>query len=407
MKLSATLLLSSCLATLGGGGGEGATGAPRTPARLPSAAAAVAEARPAPQLESGRNESVKLGLLIPGEGGADGLAALRGAELAIAQANARGGLEGRPFELIVRTQDGPWGSASKKIVSLVFDEGVRAILGSLDGRAAHLAEQVATKGRVALVSPWAFDPSLTRINIPWFFRCAPDDRQQAVVLADEVFRGKRLRRVAALAEATYDAGVAADAFCRTAVDAGYPRPLRLGFAAADVAKRLEDADIEAVVLFGRPLPAAALVRALRENGSGQALFGALSLAHDDFLAAAGRHAEGAVLIAPEHWCDPGARRFCREYRQAHGSWPSAVAAYAFDGMSFILEAIGRAGPDRERIREYLATSAYPDGVTGPVRFDAHGNRLGPLSLVEIRGERPGFLRRISPRAVDSASRSGR
>ena len=92
-------------------------------------------------------QPVKIGLLL-----ADSLstAARNGAELAINEANKKGGLNGRPFELVVRSMEGPWGTGSKQAISLVFDEKVWAILGSHDGRNAHLAEQATAKTHVSL-----------------------------------------------------------------------------------------------------------------------------------------------------------------------------------------------------------------------------------------------------------------
>jgi ABC-type branched-subunit amino acid transport system substrate-binding protein len=79
--------------------------------------------------------------------------------MAVEAANRDGGFRGRPFELAVRSVEGPWGSGSSEITALVFEESVWAILGPLHGRSAHLAEQVVAKGHVALVSPWASDPA--------------------------------------------------------------------------------------------------------------------------------------------------------------------------------------------------------------------------------------------------------
>ena len=53
-----------------------------------------------------------------------------------------------------------------------------------------------------------------------------------------------------------------------------------------------------------------------------------------------------------------------------------VAAYAFDGMNLLIEAIRTSGsPEREKIQNYLTNAAY-EGVTGTFRFDDMGNRIG-------------------------------
>src|SRR5512135_2962372 len=115
---------------------------------------------------------VKIGLLISD---AQSTAAQHGAEMAIRKANERGGYYGRPFKLVVRSMEGPWGTGSKQAVDLIFSEEVTAIMGSHDGRNAHLVEQVCTKARVVFMSVWASDPTLSQAFVPWYFSCVPND----------------------------------------------------------------------------------------------------------------------------------------------------------------------------------------------------------------------------------------
>ncbi len=114
-----------------------------------------------------KQDSIRIGLLIPDQ---QTLSAKHGAELAIRRANDKGGYSGKNFKLITRSVEGPWGAGSKESVNLVFEDEVVAILGSLDGRNAHLAEQVATKAHIVFLSTRATDPSLSQAFVPWYFR---------------------------------------------------------------------------------------------------------------------------------------------------------------------------------------------------------------------------------------------
>jgi branched-chain amino acid transport system substrate-binding protein len=136
-------------------------------------------------------KSVKIGLLIPDN---NSVAARQGAELAVRKANEDGGFQGRPFELVVRSMEGPWGTGSKQAVSLIFEEKVWALMGSHDGRNAHLVEQAATKAIVPFVSAWAGDPTLSQAFVPWFFNCVPNDSQQAETLIDEIYTKRKYTR---------------------------------------------------------------------------------------------------------------------------------------------------------------------------------------------------------------------
>lgn len=343
--------------------------------------------------------SVKVGLLIPkgGSGAGKWLAAKQGAEMAIAEANTRGGIGGFSIKLIVRSSEGLWGSGSKEIVKLVFEDSVWAILGSLDGRSAHLAEQIATKGQVLLISSWATDPTLTQIKIPWFFRCVPDDRQQAIALVKEIFQTRKLTRVVTIAEEVDDYKKAAISFSRVAVSNGHPTPLQLSYETANndfrnMFRQIENAQAEGIVLFGQPLLIAELVKQLRARGMNQALFGPLSLlADNELLNTAGADLEKMVLVSPGSWFLSEEHSFQRKFRKTYGYPPTAVAAYAYDGMCLILAAIKGSGLSREKTRDILININHVQGVTGPIQFDANGSRQGPVHLLEIKKGLPVIL----------------
>src|SRR5450756_1253186 len=97
------------------------------------------------------------------------IAAKHGAEMAISKANEDGGFDGKPFQLVIRSMEGPWGTGSKQAVDLIFEENVCAIMGSPDGRNGHLVEQVTTKARIVFLSTWASDPTLAQAFVPWYF----------------------------------------------------------------------------------------------------------------------------------------------------------------------------------------------------------------------------------------------
>ena len=74
---------------------------------------------------------------------------LQGCQLAIEEANARGGYLKRkiPFELVVSNDNGLWGSSGNEIIKQAYKDDVWAILGTIDGANSHIAIRVALKCR--------------------------------------------------------------------------------------------------------------------------------------------------------------------------------------------------------------------------------------------------------------------
>lgn len=334
-------------------------------------------------------EPVKIGLFIPtrGEREPEGREVLRGAEIAAAAIEARGLLGGRPLGLVVGSADGQWGAGTTELARLIYGEDVWALLGAVDGRSAHLAEQVVTRarGRVVLVTPWATDPTLTEIQIPWFFRLVPDDRQQTAVLVREIFEVRRLAHIAVLVEEGYDAHVSSETFVK-AVPTGAVTSFHAGDGSVrPLLGRLRRTEVDGWVFFGRPASAARWLQELREAGLDRPVFAPLVLAGGEFLERVRGSAAGAVLVVPGGVQEFVDGQFRREFVGAYGDSPGPLAFYAYDGLMVLAEAIRAAGFDREAIRDALAGIRFA-GVTGPVEFDSSGNRRGGVELMLVERE---------------------
>ena len=122
---------------------------------------------------------------------------LQGCQLAIEEANARGGYLKRkiPFELAVKNDNGLWGSSGEEIINLSYVDNVWAILGSIDGANTHIAIRVGLKIEIPMMSSGDTDPTFIETNIPWVMRCIGDDRQQSYLLADYLYRKLDFRSV--------------------------------------------------------------------------------------------------------------------------------------------------------------------------------------------------------------------
>lgn len=335
-------------------------------------------------------ETVKIGLLIPDN---QSTAARHGAEMAILKANGNGGLNGHPFQLVVRSMEGPWGTGSKQAVNLIFEEDVLAIMGSHDGRNAHLVEQVAAKARIAFLSAWASDPTLSQAFIPWYFSCVPNDLQQAAVLIEEIYDKRKFSKIATLSDTTYDSKLAAKSFLKKTAAAGKPDPIQFTYDNnsqdfSDLLEKIEKAEVSCIVLFGQLSSSKKLVQQIGTKKMKQLVYGSTGLLNEDQLSDPDlKNYENVVFVSTGHLLTQKKLIFMQEYRKKFGNTPGPVASYAYDGMNIIIEAILKAGPDRERIAEMLATTNH-EGVTGVIQFDKKGNRIGNEGLMQIKNGVP-------------------
>ena len=341
-------------------------------------------------------EEVRIGLFGPlKRRGAvsGGLSMRRGAELALAEANAEGGVRGKPFKLVFRSDDQIWGSA-REVAKLVYEDRVWAVMGSIGSESTHIAEQIITKAHVVLIGPASTDPSLTQINIPWMFRCMPDDEHIARVLGAYLFHKKGYKKVAAIASNTSDSRIGIVEFEKMARRLGTPLALRLKIdpGGSDFSRQLdtiEDVGAQALVIWGQPEEAARLIRQMRERGMRQEVFGGPELAFPEFLKRAGAFAEGVTVVAPCNlWRDDSVlQSFRRCFSERYGESPDIIAAYTYDGMNLLIRAIRIGGLNRAKIRDAMAENEVFYGVTGEIRFDGSGSNVSPPVLVMVRDGR--------------------
>lgn len=332
-------------------------------------------------------KSVSIGVLGPAND-AGGLQMRTGVRMALDEMNRRGGYKGIPFEMVFRPDDGPWGMAAKQVVDLAYEDKVWTIIGGLDGQRTHVAEMVASKVWVPVVTPVASDVSIDYANVPWVFRCAPADDREAELLF-ELIRRQGRKHVVALTEAQRDGHAG---FLRLQEAAGR-RNVQLEahwqFPTGDpgaVVPRLGGIDADVLIIWGSPGPSLTLLRAIRAAGIKTPVLGPASLASAEIPADSSWIGDLAVA-APYDLSrqDPELLDFSKRFREIAGTSPTPVAFLSYDAALLVARAVDAAGLNRMRIRDELARTSQ-DGIVGKTQFNSlHGNIREPVILIFRNG----------------------
>lgn len=323
-----------------------------------------------------------------------------GATLAVEEINAAGGVAGRPLRLVPGWSENPWAGGVSRVARMVYDDGVVAVIGSIDGAATHLAEQVAARALVAVVSPGSTDPTVNLAGVPWMYSLLPGDDVQARAVASYL-AGEPGRRPIALVSATdHDARAAAAAFRSGFRAAGlaFPAAFECAADAADataVAGLVMAGAPRTVVVLASAGASGRLAAALRAAGHDGVITGGANLGRRRFMSLAGAAAEGAIVPLVH---DPGAprwRAFAHAYTARFGCEPDFTAGAAYDAVRVTADAAGRAGFERGRLLESVRTTTPGAGVTGEIGFDRLGRNRRPARLGVVRDA---HLEALAPRA---------
>jgi branched-chain amino acid transport system substrate-binding protein len=299
-------------------------------------------------------------------------------------------LNGRPFQLVVRSMEGPWGTGSKQAIDLIFEEKVWALLGSHDGRNAHLVEQAAAKSTVVFVSAWSGDPTLSQAFVPWFFNCVPNDNQQAASLIEEIFNKRKFDKIAVIHGNDYDSRMSLNNFLKSVKISGKIDPVQFNYDNYTqkiniLFNEINETNADCILLFCQPSASIELVQKFRQNKMNKPIFGSLMLLNENELSDQElKSFENFLSIPSGDWSGSENLAFRQEFQKTYRRLPGIVASYSFDGMNILIEAVKNAGaPDREKIQKSLEKIHY-EGVTGLIQFDERGNRKGNFEIMKTK-----------------------
>jgi len=307
---------------------------------------------------------IAIGLLLPDQSHPDLIAA---AELAIEEARDACGYNKEELKLVIRSAEGFWGAGSKESVKLVYEDQVCAIIGSLDGRNAHLAEQVAAKSQLSYIEAYATEPTLSQAYVPWFMRVVPNDNQQARSILDQI-ETEGGSGIGILSMEDYDTRYAVRSFTKVLAQKSGKSPLVIELDSSNVQK---DAFIELIIgsqVDHLVLPFEAeflldLIKSLKDKIPDLNMYGTLHFTMGLEKRGADRSAyEGVYMLAP----------YIEDTK--HGILHNSRSAYVYDAVSMVLRAIMEVGTDREAIRDFLSNTVHTTAITGSISFDELGNR---------------------------------
>ena len=368
-----------------------------------------------------KSPTVNIGFLGPIENNPEspyGIAMLHGAQLAIEEANARGGYKSssggpsKPYALMIHNDVALWGASSTEAVKMAFDEHVISTVGSIDGASTHIMLRVDLKLEVPIMDTGTTDPTVTETRIPWVIHDFPDDRQQGYTLADYIFKQLKLKRIGVIRTQSRYARVGVAKFFDEAKRMGHVPMFETKFERGDIdfaaqIRMLKGAKLDAVVIWGEAKEAGLILRQMRAAGMQQPVFGSSRTGYSETLTIAGDAAEGFVCTSPLDLSRSDARwvDFVGRYRAKYNTNPDAYAAYAYDGTNILIGAVEKAGLNRGKVmdafREYV-NKTY-DGVAGTERFDATLNNIAPLGLARVESGRFVYW---NPRAESAAVKGG-
>lgn len=325
---------------------------------------------------------MRIGVVAPLSGPRAGIGEelVRGAELAVADLNAAGGLLGADVELVV-TDGGDLADVPRRLADLAERARVTAVIGpESPGVVAGTRSPLTRRGVPALL-PAAFAGELAEAGTP-LVRTVPSAQAQAEALARWLADVRGLDRLAILVADPVEGIAAREALVAGATRGGLP-PVAVvtadGNAAEQVtavrALRRDAPDADAVLLWGWPHTAARATTAVRDLGWDVQVAVGSSAFLGTYRSLAGDASEGVVMPFPfrDAWFGPEMTTWMLRYqaRFGIGALPGldtlvidvpVVAAASYDAVGAVAAAVEAAGSrDPQEVAATLAVTEH-DGL---------------------------------------------
>jgi ABC-type branched-subunit amino acid transport system substrate-binding protein len=329
---------------------------------------------------------------------------LRGAQMAVDEADAHGGYNGIPYKLVLRgdynnwqanaaagsyrpTDPEIWGAAGDAAVKLIYDDKVWAIFGSISSESTHIMLRLVLKAEISLVNSASTDPTIPETSVPWYFTDLQDDRVQCYTLARRIYTDLGLKRVAILRVNNRYGRMGVPKFRAASRRLGHPVVIEQKFFAGDTdfsrqLRIIQESRTDAIVLWTDEAPAAMILKQMRAMGMKQRVFGSYRTLGPELLAEAGPAAEGFEAVFPydptrndPRWID-----FNQRFEARFHEKPDQFASLAYDAMNILLDSICKAGLNRVRIQDALDNVREYDGVTAHMIFDPNQKNVSPMYI---------------------------
>jgi len=349
-----------------------------------------------------RAATIKIGAILAETGPAAFLGGpeVRSLNMLVEEINAKGGINGKTIELIVKDSAGSPEKAVSFAKQLIEEEKVFAIIGpSTSGESLNI-KKIAEDGKTIMISCSAAELIVNPVS-PHVFKTAPSDSYAA----QQIFMTMQKRGISKIAVLAGNDGfgkagkeqlaknapnygitiVAEEVYDKSATDLS-----------AIVAKLKADANIQAVVNWSIVPAQSILAKNIRQAGWQVPIYQSHGFANIKYAEAAGVAAEGIIfpasrLLVAEALPKGAQKDFLLKYTNSYEAKfkekVSTFGGHTYDAMTILAKAIEVGGEDREKVRAAIENIKGLIGTAGTFNFsetDHGGLGLDAFAMLTVK-----------------------
>ncbi len=361
-----------------------ATTAPAAPAPTAAPAAPAAAATQVAQPTAGGNIKIGWGGPLTGDQAFFGKTWLNGAQLAINEVNAAGGLLGKKLEISPLDDQADPKQGTVVAQRFADDKSIVAVIAHFNSGVTIPAEPIYNKARLAEVTN-STNPKITQLGFDTIFRPIASDSMQGGTPADYVVNELKLKKAAVVHDKQAFGQGVSDVFAARFKELGGTVTSVNGITHGDtdfsaVVTKIKNENPDAIQFGGTQVDGGLLLKQIRAQGMKQPFFSDDGCYTPEFVQVAGKEAaEGAMVTfqVPPYDSNPTAKKFADDYKKTFNEDPGPYSGNGYIEAQVIVSSVKAAGSaDREAIVKAMR-SVKLDTIYGPIEFDSVGEVKKP------------------------------
>jgi len=300
-----------------------------------------------------------------------------GAEQAVADINAKGGVLGQQLAL----QIGDDACDPKQAVSVANKfaaDGVKFVAGHFCSSSSIPASKVYTEEGILEITPASTNPKFTEEGSWNTFRVCGRDDQQGAVAGNYIAKEFKGHKVAILHDnSAYGKGLA-DETKKSMNKAGMQEALYSPYVPGEkdysaLVSRLKQAGVDLIYIGGYYTEAGLILKQARQQGLNATVMSGDAMVTDEFWAITGADGEGSLMtFSSDPRNRPTAAAVVKEFTDKKID-PEGYVLYSYAAVQVWAEAAQKAGTtDAKKVAEVMHAGKW-DTVLGPVSYDKKGD----------------------------------
>ncbi|MGE4527731.1 MAG: branched-chain amino acid ABC transporter substrate-binding protein [Rhodospirillaceae bacterium] len=308
----------------------------------------------------------------------------QGAELALADINAKGGVLGQKLKLVVG-DDACDPKQAVAVANRMVTSGIVFMHGHWCSSSTIPASDIYNEASIPMATV-STNPKVTERGLKNIFRIMGRDDQQGMVAGTYIAKHYGKSKVAVVDDkSAYGKGLATE-MAKALVAAGVKPVIEESITAGErdyssLVTKLKAAGVKVMAFGGYHTEAGLIVRQAKEAGLDLLVMGGDTMTNSELASIAGKAVNNVLFtFSPDPRKNPGAKAVVAEFRKKNIE-PEGYVLYAYAAMQLFDQAATKAKSVKyQPLRDAMASGTF-DTVIGPLSFSDKGDLKVPGFVV--------------------------